>query len=69
MHKDILRSIVGIEVFPLVSLLIFVAVFAAVLVWAVRVDRRRLDVLAAIPLTDGSDAPDRPGEAREGNQP
>ena len=33
MYKEILRSIAGIEIFPVVSLLLFVTVFTVVLVW------------------------------------
>jgi hypothetical protein len=67
MHGDILRRIAGIEVFPVLSLVIFVAVFAGVLIWAVRADRRRLDVLAALPLTDATLPRDRSGEPEEGS--
>ena len=53
MDMDVLRSMVGIHVFPVISLVMFVAVFAVVLGWAVRADRAALDRHAAIPL-DGS---------------
>lgn len=65
MYGDILRRIAGIEVFPVISLVIFVAVFAGVLIWAARADRRRLDVLAALPLTDATPG-DRSGEREKG---
>jgi hypothetical protein len=54
MYADILRRIAGIEVFPVVSLLLFVTVFAVVLVWTVRLAAARLARLAALPL-DGRD--------------
>jgi len=50
MYTDILRAMVGIEVFPVISLLLFAGVFMTVLVWAVRADRRVLDRHAALPL-------------------
>jgi len=50
MYTDVLRAIVGIEVFPVVSLVLFVLVFSAVLVWAARADRTQLNRHAAIPL-------------------
>lgn len=68
MYGDILRRIAGIEVFPVVSLVIFVAVFAGVLIWAARADRRRLDVLAALPLSDATPPPDRSGAPEEGSE-
>ena len=52
MYADILRGIAGIEIFPIVSLVLFVAVFGGVLVWAVRADRRHLDACAALPLEE-----------------
>jgi hypothetical protein len=59
MYKDILRSIAGIEVFPIVSLVLFVSVFAIVLLWTSRLDGPRLARLARLPLDD-TDTPPRP---------
>ena len=50
MYADILRSITGVSVFPVISLLLFVAVFTSVLVWAVRADRHELQRKARLPL-------------------
>ena len=52
MYTEILRSITGIEIFPVISLLLFTGVFTAVLVWAARADRRALDRHAALPLDE-----------------
>jgi hypothetical protein len=52
MYIDVLRSIGGIGVFPVISLLLFVAVFSGVLVWAWRTDEQRLSEFAALPLDD-----------------
>ena len=41
MYTELLRSIDGIGIYPVISLVMFVAVFTTVLVWAVRADRRR----------------------------
>jgi hypothetical protein len=70
MYKDILRSIAGIDVFPVLSLVIFLTVFTAVVVYAVRLDRRRLATLASLPLDEGDALPAQalsqtePGETR-----
>lgn len=56
MYKEILRSIAGIEVFPIISLGLFLAVFAAVVVYAIRLDGRRVARFAQLPL-DTNDAP------------
>ena len=54
MYKEILRSIGGIDVYPVVSLVIFVTFFAIVIARALRMDARRVGHLANLPL-DGSD--------------
>jgi hypothetical protein len=50
MYSDILRRIAGIEVFPVISLLLFVVVFAVVLVWTARLDADRIGSLERLPL-------------------
>jgi hypothetical protein len=52
MYKDVLRTIAGIEVFPLVSLVVFVAVFMVMLVLAWRMDDARLVRYASLPLDE-----------------
>ena len=55
MYKEILQSIAGIEVFPVISLVLFVAVFAAVIISVARMDRTRAEGLAALPLDESTD--------------
>ena len=50
MYKELLRSVVGIEIFPVISLMLFVVVFAVVLYRAFRLDRHRLARMAQLPL-------------------
>ena len=54
MYKELLRSIAGVEVFPVISLCLFVLVFAVMLVRVSRLDRQGLIRMATLPL----DAPD-----------
>ena len=56
MYKEVLRTIVGIEVFPVLSLLIFLTVFVVMLVWVLRMDRARLASYANLPLDDDGTA-------------
>jgi hypothetical protein len=56
MHIDTLRAIAGIEIFPVISLLLFVAVFTVVLVWTLRLDRAHVASAAHLPL-DGITPP------------
>jgi hypothetical protein len=53
MHIETLRAIAGIEIFPVISLLLFVTVFAVVLVWTCRLDRSRVTAASHLPL-DGT---------------
>ena len=66
MYKEILRSIGGIDVYPVVSLIIFVTFFAIVVAHALRMDARRVGRLAAMPLesSDDTDAPSDENEVR-----
>ena len=61
MYKEVLRTIAGIEVFPLLSLFVFLTVFVVMLVWVARLDRVRLARYANLPLdNDRSPAPIAP---------
>jgi hypothetical protein len=62
MYTEILRGIEGIGIFPIISLVLFVAVFTVVLVWALRADRGRLDRHAALPLAEAPPAPVSPDD-------
>lgn len=68
MYQDILRNIAGIEVFPVLSLLLFVVLFAIVIIMTMRMDRRRVARLAGLPLEEeGASAsePPRPAEQKK----
>jgi hypothetical protein len=54
MYKDILLSIAGIDVFPVVSLVLFVAVFSIMLIRVAMMDRAGTARLAALPFDDES---------------
>lgn len=54
MYKNVLASIPGIELYPIVALTLFVAVFAGLIVWFVRVDRAALNANAEHALDDGT---------------
>jgi cytochrome c oxidase cbb3-type subunit 4 len=61
MYKEILRTIAGIEVFPVLSLVLFVVVFGAVLIRVAFMDRETAQALAAMPLDGGGE---RTGDGR-----
>ena len=62
MYKDILRSITGIEIFPVISLCLFVVVFAVVLVWTSRLDGAWLARSAGLPLEPDPRSPTPTGQ-------
>jgi hypothetical protein len=58
MYKEVLRTITGIEIFPVLSLVIFLAVFLIMLAWVLGIDRDRLAAYARLPLDDEGIAPE-----------
>ena len=52
MYREVLSSIEGIEIYPIVSLLIFFAFFVGVLAWFVLADKDRLERWARLPLDE-----------------
>jgi cytochrome c oxidase cbb3-type subunit 3 len=49
-----LKSIAGVEIYPMVSLFIFVIFFVALIIYAVMADKKHISDLKNIPL-DGSE--------------
>jgi hypothetical protein len=62
MYREILLGISGIELYPIVSLLLFVVTFGLVLAQVGRMDRGRLHRLAALPLDGAADETDVDGK-------
>jgi hypothetical protein len=60
MYKDVLRSIDGIGLYPVISLVIFVCFFTTVFLWVGRMRRSDAEELAALPLDDGTDSSSSP---------
>jgi hypothetical protein len=59
MYKEALRSVAGIGIFPVISLLLFVIVFTAAVVRACRMKHADTVRLAALPLDEGRAEPAR----------
>ena len=57
MSKEVLRAIAGIDIFPVISLVLFVAVFTTAVIRAMCLDRRLVEQLSWLPL-DGAMALD-----------
>jgi cytochrome c oxidase cbb3-type subunit IV len=52
MFKHYFERVEGIEFFPLLSLVIFVLFFVALLIWVFRVNKRYIHDMAHLPLSD-----------------
>ena len=52
MIRKVLENIPGVEFYPIIALVLFVAFFASLIVWAIRADKAKLATLAQLPLDD-----------------
>lgn len=52
MYKEILQSIEGIELYPLISLFIFLALFAGITIWILKLDKKYVKKMETLPLDD-----------------
>ncbi len=50
MYKNVLQTIAGIGIFPIISMLIFLAVFLAAIIWVCKADKEHLQRMAELPL-------------------
>ncbi|WP_025763924.1 cbb3-type cytochrome c oxidase N-terminal domain-containing protein [Dyadobacter tibetensis] len=54
--RNYLETIVGVEVYPLISLMIFFVFFVALVIYVFRIDKSSLDKMKNIPFSDSSTA-------------
>ncbi len=47
-----LEQIMGVSIFPLISLVLFVAFFTGVIVWIYSIDKKEIEHLENLPLND-----------------
>jgi cytochrome c oxidase cbb3-type subunit IV len=57
MYKEILRSIENIEIYPIISLLIFVTFFVGMFIWVVRVPKSYVDYMESLPMDENETTP------------
>ncbi|MBK7630803.1 MAG: cbb3-type cytochrome c oxidase subunit 3 [Ignavibacteriales bacterium] len=50
MYKEILQSIEGVSIYPIVSLIVFVLFFALILIWMFKVDENYIKIMENLPL-------------------
>jgi cytochrome c oxidase cbb3-type subunit III len=47
-----LEQIMGVSIFPVISLMLFVAFFTGVLVWIYSIDKKEIEHMENLPLND-----------------
>ncbi|HLG30440.1 MAG TPA: hypothetical protein VI387_09540 [Candidatus Brocadiales bacterium] len=65
MEKEVLRAIAGIDIFPVVSLIIFFVFFVAVVIYAFRADKNFIAKMSSLPL-EKNDLTPYPSHERRG---
>ncbi|MDN3667788.1 cbb3-type cytochrome c oxidase subunit 3 [Echinicola jeungdonensis] len=54
MKKEILIAIENVEIYPVISLLIFVLFFIGMAWWVLKADRNYVDHMKSLPVHDGN---------------
>lgn len=54
MFKEILNSISGIEIWPIIGLFLFMILFIGIIVWVFRLDKRFIKKMEELPLEKDS---------------
>jgi len=50
MMRDVLQSVEGISLYPIISMIIFVLFFVILIIWMVRVDKNYIKKMSNLPL-------------------
>lgn len=50
MIRDVLQSVDGISLYPIISLIIFVLFFIVMVIWMIRVDKNYINKMKNLPL-------------------
>lgn len=62
MYKEVLQSIKGVEVYAIISLIIFICLFAVVSIRILRMDKNELKKMAELPLEHENNSQNSKGE-------
>ncbi len=54
MYKNVLQSIVGVETYAIISMLLFLAVFIGMIVYVLRMTKNTIEYISHLPL-EGDD--------------
>lgn len=50
MYKEILQSIEGVSIYPIISLIVFILFFTAIIIWMIRVDKNYIKKMENLPF-------------------
>lgn len=59
MYKNVLETIEGVGIFPIISMLIFFSIFMSAIVWFFKADKDHLQRMAELPLQPNHQQQDR----------
>lgn len=62
MYKEVLQSIKGVDVYAIISLIIFICLFAVVSIRILRMDKNELKKMAELPLEPENNSQNSKGE-------
>ncbi len=54
MEKEVLRAIEGIDLYPVISLIVFTIFFIGVIIWAFKADKGFISKMSSLPLEDNN---------------
>ena len=52
MKRIVLESIEGVEIYPIISLIIFTSMFLVALIYTIKMDKNTVNKIASIPLVN-----------------
>lgn len=50
MIRDVLQSVEGISLYPIISLIIFILFFAVMILWMIKVDKKYINKMKNLPF-------------------
>lgn len=50
MFRDVLQAIEGIEIYPIISMIIFLLFFILIVIWAIKLDKKVVKNMKHLPL-------------------
>jgi cbb3-type cytochrome oxidase subunit 3 len=54
MDKEVLRAIEGIDLYPVISLIVFTIFFIGVVIWVLKADKSFISKMSSLPLEDNN---------------